>query len=62
MNKRILQPLIALALLVSGTVQAQTLRFYAKPYRVNSGDAVTLVYFETTNSVPRASIATCPIS
>jgi hypothetical protein len=31
---------------------AQSLRFYASPYRVHEGDAVRFVYFDRTNGVP----------
>jgi len=35
---------------------AQTLRFYATPYRVNEGDAVQFTYVETTNTYPKSAI------
>jgi len=35
---------------------AQTLRFYATPYRVNEGDAVQFTYVETTNTHPKSAI------
>ena len=35
----------------------QPLRFYARPYQVNEGDAVSFIYLETTNTVAKANIA-----
>lgn len=43
--------------LVAAT-SAQTLRFYAAPYRANEGDSVTFHYLETTNTYARSAIAT----
>lgn len=39
------------------SASAQTLRFYAVPYRVNEGDSVTFKYIEATNTLPRSAIA-----
>ena len=42
--------------LVAFEASAQTLRFYATPYRVNEGDSVTFNYIETTNTYPKSAI------
>lgn len=44
-------------LMFSNWIPAQTLRFHALPYRVNSGDAVTMVYVESTNTLARSEVA-----
>ncbi len=48
--------LLILAFLANCPLNAQTLRFYAQPWRVSEGDAVTLVYLEKAGSLPRSEI------
>lgn len=43
-------------MLFVSSAAAQTLRFYATPYRVNEGDGVQFTYVETTNTFPRSAI------
>ena len=42
----------AFLLLCAPALPAQSLRFYASPYRVYEGDAVRFVYLDRTNGVP----------
>ena len=42
----------AFLLLCAPALPAQSLRFYASPYRVYKGDAVRFVYLDRTNGVP----------
>lgn len=48
--------ILCLACLAVLSASAQTLRFYATPYRVNEGDAVQFTYLETTNTYPKSAI------
>lgn len=50
-------PVLLLLCAIGVSASAQTLRFYAVPYRVNEGDGVTFNDLETTNTYPKSAFA-----